>query len=67
MFDRLKKTAFGKWVYKFSRRPGIGWPMLMLSRFVQSEIVQPAHYYPDNRAHNRKQEQTLKQFEADHK
>lgn len=64
MFDRLKKTAFGRWVYKFSRRPGFGWLMLMLSRSVQSEIVQPIHYYPASRAHNRAQEQTLEQFEA---
>lgn len=64
MINRLKKTAFGKRIHRFSRLPVVGWPVRMLARFVQSEVFQPSHLYPAHIAHNRTQAETLKSFEA---
>lgn len=64
MIDRLKKTAFGKRIHRFSRLPVIGWPVRMLARLVQSEVFQPSHLYAANIAHNRAQAEALKSFEA---
>lgn len=64
MFENLKKTGFGKRIHRFSRLPVLGWPVRMLSRFVQSEFFQPSHLYPSNMAHNTRARDALAAFEA---
>jgi hypothetical protein len=62
MFNKLKKTRLGKALYRFMHAPVIGWPLLVLVRFVQSEFFQISHLYPKNVMHNRRQAQTLERF-----
>jgi|Cruoilmetagenom7_1024161.scaffolds.fasta_scaffold00154_13 hypothetical protein len=64
MLDRLKRTRAGNSLYLLSQRRVMGWPLRKLFRFVQSEVFQPAHLFPVNIAHNRRQRATLKRFEA---
>ena len=64
MFDRLKKMQVGKAIYRMSRLPIIGLPVLMLSRLAQHEGFQPAHLRPSNIAHNTRARTALERFEA---
>jgi hypothetical protein len=64
MIASLKKTRLGKAIHHLSRRPVIGCPIRMISRFVQSEVFQPAHLHPANIAHNRREARILRQFES---
>ncbi|MDF3420220.1 hypothetical protein HKX23_17845 [Sulfitobacter sp. KE29] len=64
MIGKLKNSRTGKRLYRFSRRPAVGWPIRSLARFLQSEHFQPSHFYPANRAHNRRVSEQLERFEA---
>ncbi|HCQ57670.1 MAG TPA: hypothetical protein DIU10_07180 [Sulfitobacter sp.] len=64
MIGTLKKSRTGKRLYRFSRRPAVGWPIRRLAQFLQSEHFQPSHLYPANRAHNRRVSEQLERFEA---
>lgn len=68
MIAQLKKSRLGKAIYVISRSGPLGWPLLMLSRLVQSEPLQPTHIYPRNLRHNARQRQILAAFdEASHR
>jgi len=63
MIARIKNSAFGKRLYRFSRVPYFGYPLRIMARAVQSEALQIAHLKTENRAHNAHQAAILTAFE----
>ncbi|MEO1777196.1 MAG: hypothetical protein AAFU63_00245 [Pseudomonadota bacterium] len=63
MIEKLKKTWFGNQIHRISHGSRLGYPLLILSRVVQSEAVQWTHLRPEHRAHNARQQDVLATFE----
>ncbi|NIZ13201.1 hypothetical protein [Phaeobacter sp. HF9A] len=63
MIAILKKTTFGKMLYRLSRT-ALGRPLVWFAALLQHEAIQPAHLIPAHRRHNQQQLDILSRFEA---
>ncbi|MEL7165876.1 MAG: hypothetical protein AAGL96_10440 [Pseudomonadota bacterium] len=65
MIEKIKHSRFGQTLYRFSRRPVIGRPVLMLAKLLQSDALNLDHVKAKNRAHNARQMEILAAFERE--
>ncbi len=64
MLTRLKRSGWGRMLYRLSKRRRLGVPLRAAKAIVGHQIWNPAHYQAANIKHNRRQRQTLAAFEA---
>lgn len=64
MLEHLKRTEFGVFIYRFSRREVVGAPVRLLVQFAKFAGMYLAGFKPENRRHNARARAALDRFEA---